>query len=318
MSFVLPLKSPPGTSLRRVGVKQLAQALRHLTPENGQPDVHQARKCFKRFRSLLLLAKPALEWTAFERYNVGARDVARCFASARDRQAMVETIAKIEADGVEQKVRGVLGALKAELQKIPDPAPAVNERGQSRALADLLALKREFRSERISVQDFDGLKGGLIAVYDKGRVQARQLRGRPDAPDESLHDWRKSVQRHWRHLQLLSACWPDMMREQIKLARGLSQILGDDHDLSILRELALRQRGIGGSDDVTALAVFCTKRQIELRAAAEACGHRLFAEKPKALANRLAAYWECAETAREATLGKVGASAHHALTLVKS
>jgi len=319
MSFKLPLDAPQGKSLRRVGVKQLAQALRQLTPHDGkQPDVHQARKCFKRFRSLLLLAKPGMERGAFERYNTGMRDIARCFASARDRQAMLETIAKIEADATEAAVLNMANALKTALGQNPESAPATNEKAQRQALGRLAALRRAFRSDCIDIQKFDGLRGGLIAVYERGRAQMEALRGTHDITDEAFHEWRKSVQRHWRHLQLLSASWPEMMREQIKLARSLSQILGDDHDLSVLRNFALRHRSLGTKAEVAAFASFCSQRQLMLRSAADVHGRRLFADKPKSLAKRLAAYWETGRATHAAgSMPARTTSAPHILTLVK-
>ncbi len=58
------------------------------------------------------------------------------------------------------------------------------------------------------------------------------------ATDEDFHALRKSVQQHWRHMQLLSRAWPEALSARADEAKALSQLLGEDHDLYVLRSFA--------------------------------------------------------------------------------
>ncbi|MDZ4791112.1 MAG: CHAD domain-containing protein [Hyphomicrobiales bacterium] len=318
MSFTLPMDAPLGKSLSRLGVKQLGKAMSQLTPEVGdQTGVHGARKCFKRFRSLLLLARPGLDREVFARYNTGVRDIARCFSTTRDRQAMCESVSKIEAEAPPIAVRTVVTAAKTALKLEPDAAGVADHRSQQKALAQLKSLKRDFRSVSINVEHFSDMKKGLIAVYDDGRSRMHGLQARAGVDGEAFHDWRKSVQRHWRHLQLLTLCWPAAIQEQVRQARTLSQLLGDDQDLSVLQNFAVaRHASLGSKSDVAEFLAFCVARQATLRAAAEANGRRLFAEKPGAIARRLAAYWEAGPIATGSNI-ETRPAMSQALVLVK-
>jgi hypothetical protein len=92
------------------------------------------------------------------------------------------------------------------------------------------------------------------------------------------------------------------MKARRDAADVLSDYLGDDHDLSILRETLLRAPDqFGGNDTIQAAMGLIDRRQVELRTRARALGERLFAEEPKRLVRRFRAYWTVwrRETKRE-------------------
>lgn len=321
LAYILPIDEALDQSLRRVGAKQLRQALRRLLPETAEsPNVHQARKAFKRFRALLLFAKPGFDPGVFERLDGGVRDIARCFAHARDRQAMRETVATIEARCADPQIRRVTAALKTILLAEPESGGLAAHGSQSKALDKLREIDRKFRAMPIRIAEFQDLAKGLTSVYEKGRDGMKARRDGLDDTDEAFHDWRKSVQRHWRHLQLLSAAWPGVIQQQAKLARELSQLLGDDHDIAILRDFALNRRmALGTKQDLAAFSRFCGTLQVSLRVSASARGERLFAEKPGAMAKRFAIYWRTEPLIASNAIGKTEADpiAPHILTVVK-
>ncbi|MBK9079325.1 MAG: CHAD domain-containing protein [Hyphomicrobium sp.] len=58
---------------------------------------------------------------------------------------------------------------------------------------------------------------GIAATYRDGR---RALKRAYDTPtDETIHELRKMVQAHWRHMALLSRAWPDEMSLRLEAAR---------------------------------------------------------------------------------------------------
>jgi hypothetical protein len=141
---------------------------------------------------------------------------------------------------------------------------------------------------------FGDVLAGFGQTYRRGRKQFAQISAN-SADDEGFHELRKLVQQHWRHLQLLSNAWPKALRPQIALARELAETLGKDHDIAVLaafvRDNADR---IGDAKGVAAYLRLCAKRQGKLRARADLLARRLYAEKPKAICERLQTYWETA------------------------
>src|SRR5262245_12430711 len=98
MSFELKADASLRKSLRRIGRKQLGNALKELTePHQGLRDevVHDARKALKRVRAMLRLARPVVGEKVFQRENTCFRDAARPLTAVRDARILVETLDKL-------------------------------------------------------------------------------------------------------------------------------------------------------------------------------------------------------------------------------
>jgi hypothetical protein len=110
--------------------------------------------------------------------------------------------------------------------------------------------------------------------------------------DEDFHEWRKTLQHHWRHMQLLTPCWPSELSTRVEAARALSQILGDDHDITLLRQLvSAPTMTFAPPDDTAAFLKRCRAMHKALRREAETRGARLFAERSRPFVERIEAYW---------------------------
>src|SRR5262249_61429837 len=97
--------------------------------------------------------------------------------------------------------------------------------------------------------------------------------------DEDFHGWRKTLQHYWRLMQLLTPCWPSELSARVEAARTLSQILGDDHDLALLRQLVSAPTMVfAGPEDTAAFLKRCRAKHKSLRRGAETRGARMFAE----------------------------------------
>jgi hypothetical protein len=161
----------------------------------------------------------------------------------------------------------------------------------------LLSLDRaaaHFEQIEMKPGNFSHVEAGLAAGLRRARAAFRDAYAHPG--DESFHEWRKSVQLHWRHMQLISRAWPEMFGARIELARQLSQILGDDHDLTILQaHLASLRDDASSTEAFEALLCAMTLRQTDLRAVAAPLGTMLFADRPKRFASRTKAIWKAAK-----------------------
>jgi CHAD domain-containing protein len=120
----------------------------------------------------------------------------------------------------------------------------------------------------------------LKDIYRRGR---RALAGaRDEHSPEAFHEWRKQAKYLRYALETLEPVWPPVIRTLAGEARTLTDYLGDEHDLTVLRQ------HIGAGE---LLRVLIGKRQTELRDKAVALGAKLYEEKPKHFIHRFAEYW---------------------------
>jgi CHAD domain-containing protein len=119
-----------------------------------------------------------------------------------------------------------------------------------------------------------------------------QEQGHDETSDETFHDWRKRVKDLWYHTLLLGPVWPDVMRQFGKEAHQLSDDLGDDHDLAVLREaLTVHHEQIKPTTlDTFTEAIEFQRARLQQRAYTQ--GQHLYAEKPSAYVSRLEAHWQ--------------------------
>jgi CHAD domain-containing protein len=292
MSYQLDPALPMSEALRRVAFAELELAHGALaTPPERHSGVHDARKCLKRLRSLLLLASPGMPEPAFAALYDRITAIARGLAAARDAQALIDASDKLERETGPGPGLGPLQSLRAWLHKRRHAAEQNLERSAaSDAMRGLLELRPAFAGLAVYPDDFAALAKGLRRCY---RATRKGFRHAVDTGrEEDLHEWRKGVQHHWRQMQLLVPCWPSELSARVETAKLLSQILGDDHDIYLLCKLVSTPTMTFGSPDETAAFLKrCRKRQRVLRKEAGAEGERLFAERPRPFAERIQVYW---------------------------
>lgn len=295
MAYRFELSEPFDEGVRRIGRQQIDRALTQLKAHDDPATaIHGGRKSLKRIRALLRLARSGLGAEVFAEENACYRDIARLLSAARDRQVLAETLTALEqgTDGRLQKaIAGVLSRLAGEAPDAShDQQGAIGE-----AIARLEAGRKRIGALDAGGADFLVAWDGLERTY---RQAARAFgHAYESGEDEALHEWRKRVQHHWRHMQLLVPAWPEIIEARIATARRLSLLLGEDHDI------ALVAAALGGKSeprlDVTAsqrklITAFATERQAGLRRQAAILGHRLFAENASAFRARTELYWNAA------------------------
>jgi CHAD domain-containing protein len=125
--------------------------------------------------------------------------------------------------------------------------------------------------------------GAFARIYRRGRRAQRAAEADPS--DDNFHEWRKRAKDLRYGLELLSGAWSGPLVATAKEAEHLTELLGDHHDLAVLRE-DLHQRRLG-EEETQILKASIEARQEELAAEAFALGRRLYAERPKDFSRRL-------------------------------
>jgi CHAD domain-containing protein len=270
------------------------------SPPDRHKGVHDARKCLKRLRSLLLLIRPGLPEPLFLSLVDRIRNIARGLAPARDAHALLDAIDKLR-DEIDVDVDGTpVQNLRAWLHRRRKAATrSLKGTMAADALQALSALRPTVANLAVYPDDFSPVAKGLRDSYRNGRQAFARAFASGD--DEDFHDWRKTLQHHWRHMQLLTPCWPSELSARAELSRGLSQILGDDHDIALIQQLVSAPTLVFASpEDTVAFMKQCRQRQKGLRQEARKRGAKLLAERARPFVARIEAYWQnAAEKARK-------------------
>jgi CYTH domain-containing protein/CHAD domain-containing protein len=252
--------------------------------------IHAARKDIKKLRAVLRLVRQGLGEEAFRAENRRYRDAGRLLAASRDAEVKVETLAGLEERFGGEMPSGASAAWRVALERERDEVAGAAE-GEMRsrieeARAALDAGIAAIPSWPLGAGSWKLVEPGLLRSYRRGRREWKRTRSRASA--ESVHEWRKRVKDLWYQLRIVRRAWPATIDEMAARTHDLADLLGDHHDLAVLRA---DLDGRAGIEDRAALASPIERRQGELLEQALELGARLFAEKPKAFRARFRAYW---------------------------
>jgi CHAD domain-containing protein len=304
MPYTLLAEESIERSIRRIACEQAMRAMDEARSGelSASEAVHEVRKRCKRIRSLLRLVRARMQG-AYTVENAWYRDAAGRLAYIRDAQVVIDTfdalLAHFEQPLDDDAFAPIRARLRGRCEEIRQDETAVRERLRKFGDAMEQGVERIASWPFADDDDFDVLSGGLTRAYARGR---RALRVACDAPStEAIHEWRKRVKDHAHHMRLLRCVWKAPMKARRDEAEKLADRLGDDHDLSVLRETLLARADLANTDTLRVLLDLIGRRQAELRSAATPLGARLYAEKPKAFARRMERYFDSWRRKIEAT-----------------
>jgi CHAD domain-containing protein len=286
---------PVGAGTKRVLRGQVDDAIAQLrgeTEADPAEAIHEARKDVKKIRSALRMVRNAIGDDVWRRENDHYREVARMLSSFRDAEILVEAL-----DGLGGRfgptARDRFGGLHEELD---DENTAAHddgsiERAMVGAAAELAAGRSTIDGLPLEDDGWELIGAGLHRSYRRGRKRLRAVE--EEASVTNLHELRKRVKDIWYQLRLIRDADAEMIGQIADHAHDLSDHLGDDHDLALLRAEAQRRRAaFADPGDQRHLLEEIDQRRGELQFAATSLGNRIYAEKPKRFTKRLERRWE--------------------------
>ncbi|MBW3542650.1 MAG: CHAD domain-containing protein [Planctomycetes bacterium] len=290
MSFRLTSGESVAEDVRRIAREQIDRAIREIEDErlDRREAVHQVRKRCKKLRGLVRLVRGVFD--GYARENAWYRDAARSLSHVRDAEAMVETFDGLLAEAGGQQFSSIRQELVARREKL-----ATDEQELKQRLDEFRRLMREGRERvdgwSLDACGFDAVAEGFTSTYARGRKTMKDAY--TERTPEAFHEWRKRVKYGWYHHRLLrGVCKAEMQARQSELAR-LSERLGDDHNLAVLRAtLAADPESFGDAADLEMVLGLIDRTRQRLERRARPLGRRLFAEKPKAFLARIRRYWK--------------------------
>jgi CHAD domain-containing protein len=293
MAYRLGIDESVELAVRRIAHEQIRGALRDAGEDSGGRNakgVHEARKRCKKLRSLLRLVEPAMG-DAFAIEDKAIRDAARRLSPIRDAHVMLGAI-----ESLRHEVRSDAGA-EATLARRGDALRA-DESAMSEAgaidqfLSDMRSLDERVDQWSIQAVEFDAIAPGLKRTYRRARRSLRRALALPSP--ENLHEWRKHAKHHQYHVRLLLNLWPRVMQARYDETKVLTDALGEDHDLALLRR-AMTNDATASShardEGESAALLAVDRRRADRQADAFELGRRLFSEKPRAFERRVGALW---------------------------
>lgn len=278
-----------GEGFLRIAREQIGKAVAVAQDESLPPEkrIHEVRRRCKKLRALFRLVRSG--FADYDAENAFVRDAARSLAVARDERVLQRTL--------EALMRWAGKPLPEQaVERDPDTAAETRMLAEfAAAMSQLFERAGEWACHRIDVQS---LVEGLQRTYGKAyRLRRRAIRR---GTEEAMHEWRKYAKYYWNQLGLLEDAAPDIVPSEHKAAGELATLLGLHHDVALLAERLKRDpAGFGPELDVPLARDAAERRLAELERQIEALGHQVFAEQPRALRDRFAAYLDDWHVRRE-------------------
>jgi len=262
--------------MRRAVKAAIENALRRLCV--GDPSdrrIHEARKNLKMARSRLRLGRAVFDKTIFLREDAVYSRASRILATVRDDDVF--------AVALERLLREVHDDLTDEELASGRALAAEARRKAAYALADGVVLREASGLLRASLDRLSSctLKQADWSAFDVELRQAfkRAARiwraARSEPSNRKFHKLRKKANILRYGLEWLGSRMRRSVKTEIRALYELSGLLGEDHDLVVLRE----RLGRSCIDEVHALRRSAKKRQKRLRQRALKLGRRIFLKK---------------------------------------
>jgi len=291
MAFHFKKEESPTRAVRRLSRERIGRALEYLRQSGRLEAIHSVRKEIKKLRATLGLVRGKMGENAYRKRVKTLRTAAKCLQDPRDARVRPQALERlVERYRNRLPARPFAGIKKVLKQNC---RAEVHEFGKGKSVTVvgrlLQKIGRRAGDLKVKADGWTAIQPGLQESYSQGR-SAYELALKESSP-KNLHRWRKHVQDLWHQLRLLHPIQPESMRLAAGDMKRLSQYLGDDHDLVVLRQFVSRHCGRGYAREVKVLNRLMDLRQKELRSAAYDLGLRFFAENPSSFCRRLENYW---------------------------
>jgi len=283
MAFHFKRKESLEEAVRRLSRNRVECALAALRSDDKLEGIHRVRMEIKKLRAILRLVRKEVGGKFYDRATRALRAAANCLAGLRDAHVTLKAFNELTAHFKKQLPPQPFGEIKRLLRQRCEKA-AGRYQGQSlfRSVGRILrTVQRLFDGVRIRDDGWQALCPGVNWSYRRGRCCKMLVLA--EASPENFHEWRKRVKDLWYQVRLLRPIWPEEMCAMACELKALSELLGDDHDLVLLKQALVEHRS--NVEEAAALGGLIALRQKELRPAALVLGARFYAEKPAVFRN---------------------------------
>jgi CHAD domain-containing protein len=254
--------------------------------------VHDARRQLKRSRGVMRLVKDELGGKRFARTNRRLRDASRPLSDLRDAKVLIDTLDDLcNKDGIPSglctKIRLALEGRRRRVRE-----RILKDRGTRQTMGKMLRkASRSIARGSPTHRGWKSIAGGLSRTYRYGRAAMESAIR--DGSDDALHESRKRTKDLLYAAEFIVRARPQSIQPIIDQAHALTNLLGDDHDLTVLqtvidKELDLRLSSVRRNQIKRLIA----QRRKDMQRQAQDLGQRLYAQSEDAFVARIHGYWK--------------------------
>lgn len=288
--------------VQTVARRELEKAIEALEarPEGLHAAIHAARKKFKRLRNLYrLITTGDKEFRRQE--NVRLRDAGRSLSRIRDATALIETVEHLSDHALTDDEAETLDATRAVLALRRDEIAAEEKDLEAKVEAVVSECRAAIDAlDTLSLPSKPRQASRLIAKgWRKGLENAHEALEtcKGESHGEAFHDLRKAAQAYWMNLSLLRDLWPSAFVAKRNEAKRLVDLLGHEHDLTVLTTLLDHEpETFGDGEGQSFLLAIIIRRQQDLRREALDLADQVFADPAKHEAGIVETLWMRAAT----------------------
>ena len=296
MATELEGKKSAARQTKKILLRQIKKA--SALVQGQQPSdstIHSARKQIKMARATLRLLRKSLPRKSYRTENKRLRDAAKPLSEARDATVLLATFDDL------LKSQGHRSGTETLHDKFTSERSATRRKViQHDGMAQSRRLLQRARSHaarwQVGSKGWSTIGAGLGKVYGRGRDALNAVRKTPT--DEAFHEWRKQANNLRHQLRLLQPAQPAVIGAMIEELHKLTDQLGDDHDLAVLRaKLAAQPPQSINQAAQRRLNAQINRRRVTLQRDAVHRGSRTYRETPRHFCSRLETYWRAWRTA---------------------
>jgi len=275
---------PADRAIRRVCREHLGKALFRLRKPGHPAAIHAVRKEIKKLRAILRLVQGEMNGTTGRKLEKALRRAAGNLAASRDARVMFQAFETLAGHNATRRYP----RLGKALEKNSRQEARRFRGGDSAVKAKRILQKAGQRLTRVKIaaKGWAAVEPGLRESYRAGQRGMALARREPAV--ENFHEWRKEVKVFWNQLKLLCPAWPAVGQVVINRLGRLGTLLGEDHDLALLKEFVANQDKTSESAAVNRLIA---ARQKELRSRALKLASAIYREEAAAIVARLGKTW---------------------------
>lgn len=286
MPFRFKKKESVAKAVRRLCCERLEDALETLEKTARFEAVHGVRKEIKKLRSILRLTRGEIGKETYRQHNQTLRKAAGLLTTFRDAQVKLSAL-----DELSKHFEAELPAQSEIKNALRDNCRA-EEKKLAVTIVPLKAILSESKEEldnlKIKSKGWQAIGPGLKKIYGRGQEAFETVDGEPS--EENFHEWRKRVKDLGHQLSLLYPARPRKLGNRMEKLEELGDLLGDDHDLFMLREFVAKK--FPRTHAIDTFQEMIVTRQGELRSAALKLGGRFYKEKSNRFSRRIGDYWK--------------------------
>ena len=276
-------------AITRMARAELADARDAVAAPRRSVDerVHDVRTAIKKVRALVRLVKHEAPRRRARRADRRLRKVAGAVSAARDAEVVLKTF-----DGVVRAMQARPGESLAQARahlggRLRAHARPLRRKRKTEALGARLARARRAVESWVPNDDrWRAIGRGLTKGYRRAReAMAAAYRSESGA---DFHAWRRAVKTHRHQMQALETVAPRTLRPRLDTLDRLGDLLGDEHDLTVLEETVREEQACFADErQCDHLLRLIAQRRFRLRDRARPLGKKLFAERPSDFRDRL-------------------------------